>query len=474
MHCTFLLAHFLLFIIFSSIDAAPNQPDGQNMSPTIFLSEGETISIPGPNLSKRHPNLMLFTCSYGAGHKMATQGIMESLPDCHIQVVDIYQGPLRPLDPLRSISPQLSNEQLYNEMAKKEYNRLLNFMGIVAPKTLQWQRETIENLLISYIAHQKPDMLISCIPLVNPMLLKAAQHLGIPLLVVTTDIDITAFCNGFEDESLICSKKNFRITVPYSKEHWFEKFGKQHPKSIEHVFHYGFGYPTRRAFSESITESDCKQLRLEYDVKSDEHLILVMMGGNTAHAAQIYAQLLLGMTNKEIDRVTGDDLQRNKIHLICLCGDVKQKANHTLMTQLNGLNAVQPNNRVRIQGAPGTTKIAQLVSLPELCTVISKPGGSSVNEMIKKKIPMIYHVSDPPLDWERGNMEYGEARGLGKCFYTSGKIDAKSRQRLVEALAHTFALHKKMSSNNISVPEAKIDFTRNLRAALSEMLLRCN
>ncbi len=145
----------------------------------------------GPNLPKRSPNIMLFTCSYGAGHKMATQGLVESLPDCNIQGVDIYDAPLRSLDPLRSISSKISNKQIYNDMAKNEHNRLLNVIGKIAPKTLLWQRRKVVDLLTSYISQQKPDMLISCIPLVNPILVQVAKQFDIPLLVVTTDILIS-------------------------------------------------------------------------------------------------------------------------------------------------------------------------------------------------------------------------------------------------------------------------------------------
>ena len=65
------------------------------------------------------PNILLYNCHYGSGHKMATQGIVESLPDCNIHVVDIYAEPLRFLDPMRDIFPLWSNEVIYNSMGKK-------------------------------------------------------------------------------------------------------------------------------------------------------------------------------------------------------------------------------------------------------------------------------------------------------------------------------------------------------------------
>lgn len=469
---------FLSYILCIVSSARANEFDTKNYA-AIFVSEEESLVITDSAQTKRRPNIMLFTCNYGAGHKMATQGIIESLPDCNIQVVDIYNEPLGSLDPLRTISSQFSNEHVYNNLAKKEYYRLLNVIGKIAPKTLLWQQKKIENLLSEYLSQQQqPDMLISCVPLVNPMLMNVAKQYNIPFLVITTDIDISSFCYGIEDKILIQDRNKFRVTVPYAEESWKERFGKDYSQNLRKSFQYCFGYPTRRAFSERIDHSTCEQLLREYDIQSDENLILVMMGENTAQAAGIYAKLLLAMRAEEIGQIIGKDECRNKIHVICLCGDIRQEANGFLMEQLNRLNHPSPNNtkyqndRVRIHACPGTHKIAQLVSLPELKTVISKPGGSTVNEMIKKRVPMVYHISDIPLDWERGNMEYGKTRGLGKHFWTSGNIDAHSKNQLIDVLTYTFLLHKKMHGEWSAVPEARIDFTHNLRVCVQEMLMK--
>lgn len=404
-------------------------------------------------------NILLFTCNYGAGHKMATQGIIESLPEYTIEVVDIYSGPLKSLDPLRTWAPSFCNEKLYNDFAKNEYNRFLNFMSHFAPNTLLFQRKGIEKELNLFIEQKKPDLLISCIPLVNSMLYNVADHLNIPLLVITTDIDISAFCFGFEPP--YPSKWNrFRMTVPYAEE----KYGTSY---LKESYQLNFGYPTRKAFSASIEEEKLDEIRKEYEINNDENVILIMMGGNTAKAARTYAKLLLAMNNQELDQIT-ENTSRAKIHVLCLCGDVSQMPNRLLLEELNQLNA-RNNPRVRIHAVPGTTKIAELVSLPEMRTVISKPGGSTVNEMIKKKTPMVYHISDVPLDWEEGNRAYGEARNLGKQFQTKGKARAL-RKNLVDVLTYTFSLQKQMRENPDLVPEAKIDFASNLKKTVNEMI----
>jgi UDP-N-acetylglucosamine:LPS N-acetylglucosamine transferase len=404
---------------------------------------------------------MLFTCQYGSGHKMATQSIVESLPDCEVQVVDIYNEPLASLDPMRSWIPALSNERIYNDWIKKEKNQLLNLAGKIAPKMLLLQEEKIQELLIQSISKAKPDLLISCVPLVNSALLAAADELDIPLLVVTTDIDISAFCYGLP-EDLKEHKSHFRLTVPYDPADWNPLFGSYFPPSLQAAFQYSFGYPTRRAFSETPTRAILNQLRAEYEIQKDENVILIMMGGNAGHASRSYADLLMQMDDEALDRIVGKGNSRNKIHLICLCGDTTLPENKNFMESLNA-----SSSRVRIHGCPGTPKIGELVSLPELSVVISKPGGSTVNEMIKRRVPMIYHINKHPLDWEKGNIEYGESRGLGRRFLISNSDDLSD---FTDLLSETFALRKSMLSGQIPVPEANIDFASNLRKTVQEMI----
>lgn len=458
--CLIFLFHFLVIAV------------SAHAGDKFFIPKNDRIMLSAKDRASRKPNILLFNCHYGSGHKMATQGIKESLPDCNIHVVNVYDQPLHALDPVRDIAPEWSNEELYNKMAKREHNRLLNIAGKLGPKVLFFQRAKAEKLLSDFISAQAPDMMISCVPLVNPMLLSVAKERNIPLLVITTDIDISYFLYGFNPNEIVGNFNQFRVTVPFAKSEWDPLFKKTVPKQLEAALHYGFGYPTRYAFSETFEELTLKQLRADYQIQDDENVILVMMGGNTAKAAINYAKLLLTMNSCAIESIVGKENPRSKIRLICLCGDVSQAENLNLMNQLNALNRLKNkrNDRVVVHACPGTSKIAELVSLSELSTVISKPGGSTVNEMIKKKVPMVYHISKVPLDWEKGNMRYGISRGLGRAFQVAGRLDAQSRSELAAVLSATFACHREIQAGRRSIPESSYDFTANLRQAVREML----
>ncbi len=401
---------------------------------------------------------------------MASQGILERLSDCNVQVVDVYGEPLSSLDLLWAISSKKwRSEDIFNQLMKKEQNQLLNWMSKLRFTALQKQK--IELLLSEYISKSSPDMVISCISMINSMLLDVANQLNLPFLVITTDIDISDFCYGFLNHDQLVGKDRFRISVPFSKTTWGPEYSNHLPKCVKSSLQYSFAYPTRFAFSQTFDESTLNRLREEYQIQQDENVILVMMGGNTSQAPLYYAKLLLGMSENEIREIVGSDPQRTKIRLICLCGDLSQKMNRTLMLQLDALNqSVKLNKSVTIHACPGTPHIAQLVSLPEMKAVISKPGGSTVNEMIKKKMPMVYHVSTVPLEWEKGNLTYGVSRGLGKAFQLEKEIDDKVRTSFVKTLAFLFVLHTEIQEGRKIVPEASFDFTINLRSAVREML----
>lgn len=469
-----------LIIIGEMMNIVINNTELNKVSELLNHPKNSTVGFQGRSIARtaelnfsKRPNLMLFSCNYGSGHKMASQAIKQSLSDYHVKVVDTYDEPLHSFDILRSISPSISSEKIVNALANKQCNGIINFMEKIGAKLLLWQTSKVEKLLKSYIVKHKPDMLISCIPLVNSMLNKVAKQLDLPLLVVTTDIDLTYFCHGLKDEELSGNKKDFQITVPYSAKTWKDKFGNGYSEKLENFFQYGFGYPTRKAFSESFDESRLNLIRDLYDIKKDENVVLIMMGGNSSQAAENYAKFMLEMTCNEVKQISGNTDGRNKIHLICLCGDVTKEDNKNLMTRLNELNFIKEkgNNLVRVQGFPNTDRIAELVSLPELRTVISKPGGGTVNEMIKKKMPMVYHMSSTLLDWEKGNMEYGEARNFGVRFQINGNTNSQMRTEFVKVLARTFALRNRMQNDPHCVTEAKIDFSATLRNTVKEMLV---
>lgn len=435
-----------------------------------WVPSNETLKV-----NNRQPNILLFNCQYGSGHKMATQGIKESLPDCKFHVVDAYNEPLRALDIMKYIDSELSFEKFFNTLAKKEKYGLLNLLGKLGEISFPKQRKRFEKLLLKYIEKEmlkeKPDIIISCIPIINPALASIGKKLNIPVLVVTTDLDIENFTSGLKEEDCAGGKKNFRITSAYDRENWEIHLGNKIPNYIKEIIDFSTGYPTRRAFNLPTSPEKIEEIRRTYLIQNDENVACVMMGGNTAQAAKSYAKHLLAMNEQQIEEICGQQNPRKKIRLICLCGDIKDAKNRLLMEKLNGLNFMEKANQsVTIHAVPGTPKIAELISPPEFFAMISKAGGSTIGEMTKKKVPMIYHIKGTPISWEKGNMIYGEAQELGQAFKMPKQVTEKSKHELSSLLKEARNRRQEIIDGTRLVPEAEYDFSQNIRSIVSEML----
>ena len=84
---------------------------------------------------------------------------------------------------------KISGEELWNELAKRKFHRVLNIMFEVGKQGYRRKRKVIANTLTEYIRNINPNMVISVIPLVNNALIDACQRLNKPFLLIPTDLD---------------------------------------------------------------------------------------------------------------------------------------------------------------------------------------------------------------------------------------------------------------------------------------------
>ncbi|MCB1135926.1 MAG: hypothetical protein KDK78_06640, partial [Chlamydiia bacterium] len=120
----------------------------------LFTAQCVAWSLPA---EEPKPKIFLYMCSYGSGHRMATQAIVERLGDYDLQVVDVYDGPLLPLDPLRQVAPEVSQESCFNFMAKQEWNSALNLTRVLSNQVLLLKRRKIEGWLWDHLEECSPD-----------------------------------------------------------------------------------------------------------------------------------------------------------------------------------------------------------------------------------------------------------------------------------------------------------------------------
>ena len=155
---------------------------------------------------------------------------------------------------------------------------------------------------------------------------------------------------------------------------------------------------------ETVTD----QIRSKFGVKKDENVILL-----TAENER-YIQLLLTLSDDEIDKITAYNKPRDKLLVIC---------------SQNGYDRLGiKSNRIRFESHPLSKEVE---NLPELFTMIAeKP---PLNEKIRRNAPLIN-----PL---RENKS-GEEKNLSNPFLAKIKQNEKDRLRLIQVLTFAFAKHQ--------------------------------
>lgn len=415
-------------------------------------------------------SILLFTCNYGHGHKMATQGIGDALDEYCVEVIDIYDGPLGSIDPMRSIYPELSAESMYNQMMRSELNTLLNFAGKVVPKALVFREEKLVDLLKNYLSDRKVDVIICCVPLINAMLYQAAKAFNIPLIVVTTDIDIWTFCVGFKPP--LDPSYPLVLTVAYDKRDWDPLYLESVPHCLRHALRYDFGYPLRREFSDTFSVKELERIRVHFSIEKGDVLIILMIGGNSGKSVWEYAQLMASLTSEEVACLLEREQGSKRLHLLALCGDFTKKGNQELAQKIDVLNqhASKSTPSLFLQARENTPEIAALLSLQELLCVVSKPGGSSVNELIKKRVPQILHISGVPLSWEQGNLKYVVLKGLGFPFVGERLKSLKKKLEFLSLINQSFLLRNSLRKSNSELSKVSYLFQDKLVALVKEFL----
>jgi UDP-N-acetylglucosamine:LPS N-acetylglucosamine transferase len=372
---------------------------------------------------KRPPKILIYNTRDGSSSKMAEQAILERLPDCEIEVVDIYSGPLK---------------------SGKDASALMLLEA--------------QSLIRKDLIKKQPDCVISCLPDVNQVILQATKELKIPFLVVPTDLDVSCFVKDLDDP-LLQDADHFKLAIAYDEKKWDPIFAKGLSSSLKDHLIYDFAYPTRLGFSKKIPDHDLDVIKKTYQIASDEHLILMMMG-DQKDALVSYAKTLASCQESDLKPLFRN--KAKKLHLLCLCGDENQKENKELHALLNALNT---NEFVRIQACFSTPKIAEIVSLKETLCVIANPKSSTINEMIQKKVPMIYHTSETLQSQEVSNIVFGETYHLGKSV---DLIDQETKQHeLIAALIEMQEMKKELQKEK---PQDL--FSKNLRATIKELILK--
>jgi UDP-N-acetylglucosamine:LPS N-acetylglucosamine transferase len=336
-----------------------------------------------PFALERRPKILAFYSRGGGGHLAAAQAVRGYLGNRYeIDLVNPFDEVLSALDPLRRLTRgRLTGEDFYNLCLKWGLHGLASWFALRwgAPRIRRWAAE-IEAVVQPYLEARRPDLFLSLVPLINAPLLRVAERLGIPFLIVTTDIDTRMWVNGLAPPYW----DRFVYTLPFADPAVREKIAAAAIPEAQVVV---LGYPVRPGF---LDAADGRGVREELGVPAHKPVVMVLMGGAGANAIYRYA--------REIARL------RIPLHVLFCVG-----RNARLGERIS---------RLPLAGEVTSTVVGYTERIPDLMAasdlLLTKPGPASISEAIYRGLPMLVDHTSGVLRWEELNLALVRENGLGE------------------------------------------------------------
>ena len=144
---------------------------------------------------KGMPKVIIFTSAGGGGHMSASNALATYLKDDH-EVIQtcLLADVLKSFDPILFVTfGKCGGEATYNAITPYKQWWLLNLIYRLGRLYFLPFEPFMRRRIVQYLKENNADMVISVIPMFSKVLLKAAQELDIPFLLMPTDLDIRSF-----------------------------------------------------------------------------------------------------------------------------------------------------------------------------------------------------------------------------------------------------------------------------------------
>lgn len=384
---------------------------------TIFLSLYNSIIESEPK------KILIFTSKGGGGHISASKALGFYLHKYNIKIVNFAEEVIPPLDIIKRVSfGKLSGEGLYNQLIKRQWLNLINSLYDIASWAFKYQRKPMENFVFKYLIKEKPDLIISVIPIVNFAIVKPAKKLGIPFLIIPTDFDITPCIQNMKPVGYDRCKINLPFNIPAMYQKATTIFKKDQIINL--------GFPIRPEFFKSYNK---RAIKREFKIPLGKPVIMILMGAIGSYASYKYVKAL-SKTNLNIHL------------LVCLGQNIKLKQEICKISL--------PKN-ISLSVIGFTDKIAQLMTISD--GIITKSGSISTCESLYMDLPILIDNTTNCLKWEKFNHQFIKENNFGEIinrFQDLEKIiynnifDQKNRSSIKKNIKN---LNKKNFNKNINI-----------------------
>ncbi len=419
---------YIFLIALSYIPASTNGPTIEQVSP----------------ISPRK-KIVILTCYGGYGHMAACSTLKAILPTYDIKVFSPFDNGLKIVKTITFGT--LNSEDVYNKLLQNGWIGTLNFMARHStPFLMGMNRRRIERKILEVIEKEKPDLLISVVPLLNYPASTAAMRSKIPYLFITLDADLTLWLNDFHK----CKNHNFLLTIGIKTPLINRQLKRK--KVPEHIIRE-VGIPLRQDFFE---KKDKEKIRAEWNIPTGKPILLIMMGGSGTRQLTRYVRHLA-----QIDI---------PVHLLACVG-----RNDSLIPELQ---KIEKREHVSFGIIPFTTRISDLMAVSDL--FITRPSPNACNEAMYSGLPILIDQTVTTLFWERATIDIVKQYGKGNCVKkmkqlnpmvklllkqekpdvkASGLLDLPRFETLIQNLVHEMITNhesviKTTNSDIIEPPEA--------------------
>lgn len=386
-------------------------------------------------LKTKKKKILIYTCRGGGGHMAVSRAVTDYLKDQYdIVAVNMFGEILAPIDYLGfATAGKFTGEDFYNFCLQSRWNSIVARYLDLGSWMFRCKEHAIEKLIREYTITQKPDLLLSVIPIVDFAIIKVAKSLNLPLIVLTNDLDTTNYINGLKSPRY----NKFYYTLAFDDQDMRNKIAAADipEKQIKIV-----GFPLRPEF---FKQKDKDVIKQEFLIPENKQVVMLLMGGAGSIANYRYVKTL--------------SKSNLPMHIIACLG---RSENLRPM-----IEKIKLPDHISISILGFTSRIADLMAISDV--LITKPGPGSVCEAIASKLPIIIDKTSGTLWWELMNIDLVQKYGFGDVLHKFKDLNGMLEKFLNNPEYIT------QIKNSMSL-FTKDSFEKNFKELIANVLLESN
>lgn len=339
---------------------------------------------------KEHNKILILTSTGGGGHLAASNAIEQQLKGSYeVSTVNVFKDLLRPLDPFSYLTlHRYSGEEIYNSFVPNKYFRILSLFYYIGAWFMQLRHKEIQQLLHDYFIQTKPALIISVIPLINNIILDAAQALNIPFIMVPTDLDLHIYLRNINSPT----DTQLKICLPFDDEAILAPIKKADISDDQISI---IGAPLKPDFFERKNKLRLKSLLA---IPKGKPVVMLLMGAQGSDIEN-YVQQLITINLP--------------IHLLVCIGKNEESR--------DALSILSVPAHITMSIVGFTERISDYMAVSDI--LITKSGTLSVCEAIYMNLPMLLDATSTILPWEQFNHTFIKQHNFGESITDYAMIE---------------------------------------------------